>query len=67
MDTRHARAEGYREEANRLRHQASAMTDSSKRIELLDMASHYEMLAATTEPTDHHGLHRLRRRVLPFE
>jgi hypothetical protein len=67
MESRSARAEAYREEANRLRQQASGITDSRRRIELLDMATHYEMLAATAEPTDHHGSHRLRRRLLPFE
>jgi hypothetical protein len=67
MKAHHARAEDYREEANRLRQQAIEITDSRRRIELLDKATHYEMLAATAEPTDHHGSHRLRRRILPFE
>ena len=67
MKTLRARAEDYREEANRLRQQAIEITDSRRRIELLDRATHYEMLAATAAPADHHGSHRLRRRVLPFE
>lgn len=67
LQTRQARAEFYREEANRLRQEASDNTDPRRRVVLLDMVTQYEVLAATAQPTDHHGLHRLRRRVLPFE
>ena len=50
MQPRLPRAGDYRQQAARLRQQAIKITDSRKRIELLDMASHYETLAATAEP-----------------
>jgi len=67
MQSRYLRASDYRQQAARLRQQATEITDSHKRIELLDMASHYETLAATAEPLDHRSSHRLRRRVLVFD
>jgi len=57
-----ASAEDYRDEANRLRQQAIEIADSFKRIELLDKATYYEMLAATAETTNRH---RLGRWILP--
>ena len=66
MQVRPSRANDYRQEASRLRQLAEEINNLRQRIELLDMASHYEMLAAA-EPTDHRGSHRLRRRVLSFD
>ncbi len=47
MRSRNLRASDYRLQADRLRQQASKIAEVRKRIELLDMASHYETLAAT--------------------
>jgi len=67
MQPRLLRASDYRQQAARLHQQAVKITDPRKRIELLDLASHYETLAATAEPLDHRGTHPLRRRVLVFD
>lgn len=67
MRSRNLRASDYRLQADRLRQQASKIAEVRKRIELLDMASHYETLAATAEPVGHRSSHRLRRRVLVFD
>jgi hypothetical protein len=61
----HRTAEDYRHEAARLREKADDTTRSSaQRIELVDMAAHYEVLAATAEQT-HRRSHRLGRWLLP--
>jgi hypothetical protein len=66
MQVRPSRANDYRQEASRLRQTAREIDNLRQRIELLDRASQYEMLAAA-EPIDHRGSHRLRRRALSFD
>jgi hypothetical protein len=50
MQSQNSRASDYRLQADQLRQQASEISELHKRIALLDMASHYETLAATVGP-----------------
>ena len=65
MNPQYSRAEDYRKEAARLREEADDTTrPTARRIELLDRAAHYEVLAATAE-IKHRRSHRLGRWLLP--
>ena len=48
-ETRNERAGRYRREARRLRSKAQAIHDAELRQQLLNIASQYELLAATLE------------------
>jgi hypothetical protein len=60
----HRSAEDYRKEAARLREEAKEAKYPARRIALLNMATDYEVLAATAEQK-HRRSHRLGRWLLP--
>lgn len=63
-----SRAEGYRQEAERLRQQAGETQNANRRIDLFIQAQHYDVLASTEESFDRRtDDHRRRLRYPPHD